>query len=456
MGKDIPKKPDSTVGEVPLGAATEAQLIAQLARLRAQGGKLKLSEMELAAESSKFQFGRESLEAMIEVLPPETDEAKPCPKCGKPISVRARRRERQVLTLSGPITFVRNYHYCEHCEEGFYPRDAELGLPEEGDVSEEMSKRILDLGVNDTFAAAAERFSIHYPQEISENLVRRVVDRVGRMCEHADPLLLQESSMPTQEPASFLVVATDGSMLQTREDAWREAKVAVVARGENHVTTGVGKRPGVLHARYVAVLESREKYIAKLKAALAAERADEVTKVVWLADGASGNWTLAKDSLPFAIQILDHPHAVQHGMACGRILLGEDSECLELWERRIRELLEEGPQRLIEEIMDCLPETDSDEELGALDDLVRYYRTNETRMHYAEYRADGLPIGSGIAESAHKHVLQVRMKRAGQRWGVRQADQMAGLRAAYRTAGPRRFHWAIREAHHRTRLRRSS
>jgi hypothetical protein len=339
---------------------------------------------------------------------------------------------------------------------GVLPRDAELDLPEEGDVSEEMSKRILDLGVNDTFAAAAERFAVHYPLEISENLVRRVIDRAGRMCEEADAAFLQESSMPSQEPASFLVVGTDGSMLHTREEAWREAKVAVVARGENHVTSGTSKRPGVLQARYVAVLESREKYVAMLKAALAAERADEVTKVVWLADGAAGNWTLAKECLPFAIQILDHPHAVQHGIACGRILLGEDADCLDLWERRLRTLLEAGPEHLIAEIMDCVPETLTDDELEALDDLVRYYRTNDARMRYAEYRADGLPIGSGIAESAHKHVLQVRMKRAGQRWGVRQADQMAGLRAVYRTAGPRKFHWALREAHHRTRLRSSS
>lgn len=67
-------------------------------------------------------------------------------------------------------------------------------------------------------------------------------------------------------------------------------------------------------------------------------------------------------------------------------------------------------------------------------------------MRYAEFRALGLPVGSGIVESAHRHVLQVRMKRAGQRWAVRRGRQMARLRAAYRTAGPRRFHWAIGEA----------
>ena len=41
------------------------------------------------------------------------------------------------------------------------------------------------------------------------------------------------------------------------------------------------------------------------------------------------------------------------------------------------------------------------EALEALDDLVRYFRTNERRMRYAEFREMGLPIGSGIVESAY-------------------------------------------------------
>jgi hypothetical protein len=90
--------------------------------------------------------------------------------------------------------------------------------------------------------------------------------------------------------------------------------------------------------------------------------------------------------------------------------------------------------------------THTDEQLAALDQLVGYYRANETRMRYTLFREWGLPVGSGIVESAHRHVLQVRMKRAGQRWAVQRARRMARLRAAYRTAGPRRFHWAIGEA----------
>jgi hypothetical protein len=85
-----------------------------------------------------------------------------------------------------------------------------------------------------------------------------------------------------------------------------------------------------------------------------------------------------------------------------------------------------------------------DDQLAALDDVVGSYRTNANRMRYRTFRARGLPVGSGIVESAHRHVLQVRMKGAGQRWGINRARRMARLRAVYRTTGAVRFHAAVR------------
>ena len=54
--------------------------------------------------------------------------------------MKARDRERTVRSLSGPITFKRNYHYCEECKYAFYPVDRLLNLPEEGELTSEMEK----------------------------------------------------------------------------------------------------------------------------------------------------------------------------------------------------------------------------------------------------------------------------------------------------------------------------
>lgn len=130
---------------------------------------------------------------------------------------------------------------------------------------------------------------------------------------------------------------------------------------------------------------------------------------------------------------------------------------LPLWDTRMQQLIEAAqPDALICELLDCLPLTTTDGHLAALDNLVGYFRNNEARMQYAHFRELGLPVGSGIVESAHRHVLQTRMKRAGQRWGLTRGRRMARLRAAYRTAGARRFHRALLDARQATSTRRTA
>jgi hypothetical protein len=428
-----------------LGHLSDADLVKELARRRVTKGQVDLGAIETLAEEVQRGAAEETLKAAIEALPPEDATPKPCPKCGKRVPVKARNRPRHILTIAGELRLSRNYHHCDACNFGFYPRDRELNLPEKGDVSDAMERRILDFGVNDTFGSAAERWSIHYPFSISSNLVRRVVDRVGeRQDAPWSELTLQQAYRPTpEELPESLVIAGDGSMLLTREDAWREVKVAVVARGEDFHQQKT--RRSVEEARYVAEF-SQADFRKSLKAALEAERADEVQKVVWLGDGAPENWKMANELCPLAIQVLDLPHAIQNGVACGKAILGEGDPGLPLWGERLKQLLNgPSPDAAIRELLECLPYTENDEQLAALDDLIGYYRTNEKRMRYSLFREMGLPIGSGIVESAHRHVLQDRMKRAGQRWSLLRARRMARLRAAYRTAGPRRFHAAIRE-----------
>jgi Uncharacterised protein family (UPF0236) len=444
------RKPPKTTAPndgTPLGHLSDAELMKEFARRLVARGEIELGSLELMAEKAGQEVGAETLASTVASLPPEDSSPKPCPKCGRPVRVKARNRVRHVLTVAGELRISRNYHHCAACELGFYPRDRELNLPEKGDVSSAMEKRILDFGVNDTFESAAERWDIHYPFPISANLVRRVVDRVGERAESAwSELSLQQACLPSpEELPRTLVVAADGSMLLTREEAWREAKVAVVARGESFVDEK--NRRTLSEARYVAVLGNQEEFGKALGAALEAERADEVPSVVWLGDGARENWTLATKYCPLAIQVLDIPHAVQNGVTCGKALLGEGDAGLPLWEERIRQLIDgPSPDAAIRELLDCIPFTQTEDQLAALDQLVGYYRANEQRMRYSLFREWGLPVGSGIVESAHRHVLQVRMKRAGQRWAVQRARRMARLRAAYRTAGARRFHWAIGDA----------
>lgn len=428
------------------------ELRRELARREAKTLGSDLTAIEDAIEDAAVNFKQATLDSRIEELGLESDVPKPCPRCGKPTRVRRRAVRRELRCLSGTLVLTRNHHYCDGCKHGFYPRDRELGLPEAGDISFGVEKRIVDLALNDTYAATAQRWSIHYPWTISENLARRVIDRVGERIDAADDVYLQHSLCePPPARSDLVLVQNDGSMLPTRE-GWREAKMAVVVRTENHASGRDGSRGMISQARYVAVLGSQDEFESALAKTLRVERALRARRVAWIADGALGNWRLAQQLAPGCIQILDWYHAVEHAMDCAKALLGELDSLLPDWKRRAEQLLfDGGAEAIIDELMECSALA-ADDQLRPLNDLIRYYRNNTPRMHYRQFMEAGLPIGNGTAESSHRHVLQVRMKRAGQHWSVSRGRRMARLRAAYCTAGPQRFHRALRVAAEATRV----
>lgn len=406
-----------------------------------------LGALERQVETAKQQFGQSALQQSLDRLGPEDATAKACPRCGNKVRVRAKNRARTVKTLSGEITYRRNYHWCSDCKAGFYPRDIELGLSGQGTLSPELEKRVLDLGVNDSYGEAEDRWRLHYRHvPISADTIRRVVEELGRVIEDSHPAAVDEATLPSPTlPPETLVVSVDGGHVPIRgSEPWRECKLAVLVDGERYLR-GTKKRRGMIgQARYVGVLGRQAEFRHRLDIALRMERSGKA-KVIFLGDGAPGNWRLADALTPTAIEILDWYHAVEHAAQCAREVFGEQSPWIEIWVDSVSRALREGQvHRVLDELEACQFLTRRGRK--ALGDLRRYYESNQTRMRYDEYLRDGHPIGSGIVESAHRHVVQRRMKGAGQRWSLPAARRMVRLRCAYRTSGPKRFYTSLRRA----------
>lgn len=437
--------------ERPIEDLSTEELMAELVARKARATEVTdMTSIELATERAGELFKDALLLEQIRQLPVEDDRPKPCPHCGRPIPVRTRGKKRRLRSLSGEMTLERNYHYCKHCRRGFYPRDLELKLPSKGRITGELERRIADFGMNDPFEQSAERFNFHYGRPISANLVRRVIDRIGERCEAIEPLELQKHALaPERRRAKLVIVESDGSHLPMRGE-WKEAKLALVTRGDKRAV-GHGSQRGVIsHTRYAAVLGAQEEFATHLAAALKAEGAQRAEVCLWLGDGAPGNWRLAQQLRPGAIEILDFHHAIEHLMLPARALLGDTDPMLEDWKRSCETiLLQHSPQTLINELMDCLEGAPLDA-IGIINDQVRYIQNNRDRMNYPSYLERDWPIATGAVESAHKHVIQIRMKRPGQRWSHKRARRMVSLRAAYKTAGIHRFHRAINDAHRNT------
>jgi hypothetical protein len=71
----------------------------------------------------------------------------------------------------------------------------------------------------------------------------------------------------------------------------------------------------------------------------------------------------------------------------------------------------------------------TDEQRSKLEAHITYLENNKDRMRYRKMRLRGLPIGSGVTESACKTLVNMRAKGAGQRWHCRELSGVLHLRA---------------------------
>lgn len=421
-----------------LSAEDHLRLAAE--KLGITGGSL--SSLECGFEDATREMCR--LELSRRLNEPETSGPKKCPQCGHRCGIRARDKERTIRTLSGDVSYRRNYHYCAQCSSGFYPRDDAYEIPESGEVSRELERRILDFAMNDPFAQGAERFSLHYSFSVSPNLLRRVFERVsGRLGDCDEEWIQQAMKVPEDVADSTVIVESDGSMVSTTQ-GWKETKLGMVYTHQDSTEDSKAKRPS---PRFVASMKGTDAFEEELEQALDGHGKQRPKTVLWLGDGAAGYWNIANRVCPNAEQILDWYHAIEHAADCAKILF-EETDLQALWLDVIKHQLMRpgGVARVLDELEACLFLTDGEGQQKAITHLRRYYRTHEKRMDYYRYRQNGWPIGSGSIESAHRYVLQARMKRAGQHWSHNVAAAMAKMRAHYVTAGPVSFHQAIQDA----------
>jgi hypothetical protein len=143
-------------------------------------------------------------------------------------------------------------------------------------------------------------------------------------------------------------------------------------------------------------------------------------RLVGLADGAKDNWTFLESTLakvPSSVCTLDFFHAAEHINAAFGAAYGDGSVQARAAFAKWRTILLEdsdGTEKLIRSIANL---RDNNPRSKVIAQVLGYLRSNRHRMRYADRRAEGLPIGSGVVESACKMLVTQRMKNSGMRWG---------------------------------------
>lgn len=289
-----------------------------------------------------------------------------------------------------------------------------------------MRELLLYTGQEDNYAGAAQY--IEKLLRISANGMQ-IYREVTKYGDKVDDLLNKETPCVELSEEDVVYAMLDGGMLLTRPSEWKEAKIGRVFKG-SEIHSLSKKRKEIRQSEYVAHLGNHKDFEAKMSVLTDKyEPLDE--KLVFINDGAKWIWNWIEAEYPKATQILDYYHAKEHLGTFAHFYFRDKTE-RRLWIETTGNILKEkGIEATIEVIKGLEKKTRTIEE--EKNKLLNYYLNNFKRMDYPRYIKQGLLIGSGAIESAHRTISQKRLKQSGQRWSNKGAQNVLNLRVLYKS-----------------------
>ena len=156
--------------------------------------------------------------------------------------------------------------------------------------------------------------------------------------------------------------------------------------------------------------------------------------MAWISDGGRGFWTLyAARFADYATGILDFYHAAQNLWKGAAAWLDGRTKEARAWfisaRHRLRHSEADGVLADIAAALalDGLPASARD----TLTHLYAYLDKHRDHLDYEKFKELGLPIGSGMVESACKWLIQQRFKGVGMRWSEEGFNHLLHLRLAW-------------------------
>lgn len=291
--------------------------------------------------------------------------------------------------------------------------------------SRRLDRVLTDFGCEHSFARAADSVLEHYGFEIGVSAVRTAT------LEHAqrarEQLAAQYAQPFRQLPAvgnEHVITQADGTMICTvqpgsrkgkRPREWKEMRL-VAAQAKDSATTVYG-------ATFGSVAETGRRWGHGTRQAGWGMN----SRIHAVGDGA--DWIRLQSREVFGDQghfLCDYFHVSEYlGAAASSCRPAQPDQ----WRRTQQKRLKRGDvAKVIESLAQNLEAQGTPEEESPVRNAHRYLNNRLDCLDYPLALALGLPIGSGMIESGHRHVLQARLKKAGAAWLSDHADQIAHLR----------------------------
>jgi len=367
--------------------------------------------------------------------------------------------DKEWITPFGLAVIPRRYFQPDRGGEGTVPLDVRCGMvdrPMTPDVEEICAFSGAHLVPREVETLLGKLL----PHRPSATAIQHVIQHVSAFAERAEGTVEEamRKHVPLSTKGDVLVQSWDGVTVPLREKgkktgrkperpgvreddadtsptAWKEAGVATISI----YSQDEEGRPVRLDTRYLArmpetgmarLLEQQNSIVSPLL------RNRALRRIVFLCDGKHAIWTAAEklESYPMATLILDFFHAAEHLSKAAEALFGKKSVPAKRWYNKNRERLRDavgGARSAIRSMQYCLGKRrlrKGSERYKTVKRVIGYFRRNLPKMAYADFRAQGLPIGSGPVEAACKTVVNARLKRSGMRWTRDGGQRVLNLR----------------------------
>jgi Uncharacterised protein family (UPF0236) len=290
-----------------------------------------------------------------------------------------------------------------------------------------LQRAITDFGADCAFGCVAEKLREHYGIALPESAVVTITEQHARA-------ITETQMMPVPrhtDTALTLIAQTDGSMIpivetgpdtggdlrKTRKLFWKEARLALVRRSDE------------IDPVFAVTLGDTATTGAILKQLAVATGFNEKSRVHGLGDGAP--WIAEQMECQFGARggfIIDFYHLCDYLAGAAKVCA---KDCPDVWMNLQKERLKTGQLSAVMDALRCFEEPDT----VAIGDApvrqcYRYIANRPGQFKYQEALAANLPIGSGEVESAHRYVIQKRIKLPGAWWKKDNAQAMLNLRVA--------------------------
>jgi len=282
------------------------------------------------------------------------------------------------------------------------------------------------MGQEDNYAGSAK--CMEKLLRISANPMQ-IYREVTKTADEIADLVSEET--PTMElSANEKVYAMlDGGMLLTRPSEWKEAKIGRVFK-ESSIHQLSEKRKEIRISEYVAHLGNHKEF--EVKMSVLTDKYEPLNEhLIFINDGAKWIWNWIESEYPKATQILDYYHAKEHLGTFAGFYFRDKIERQQWIETSGNLLKKEGVEAVINLIKGLAQKTTTVEKEKVK--LLNYYTNNLNRMDYPAYIRQGLLIGSGAIEAAHRTISQKRLKQSGQRWSINGAQNVLNLRVLHKS-----------------------